>query len=286
MASRSSILRMLWRRCPNSSSKSDLQNSLPSWRSFASKPTPEVRPARQPIDRTSRAQQGRTGPGRPRYGELVRKVATYGDLVLYRSPSQKLYRGNGYAIATAAFGYSIYHSYINFVDPLREVADWILWTNGGICVLTSAMGTAWLMRTGNLVKSIVAVQNGKQTLLRFTVQSARPFSRPREFEVSPRKVSISKRLVVSEDRRQVVGQNIRTQVTANDLKKPSLMMAPLHAMNRGFGDWLQSLKQLTLQDDFIILKVEQEKRPIQLRMDANGHLSSDFFLVGDPIDFK
>ncbi|KAJ6157447.1 hypothetical protein N7470_005039 [Penicillium chermesinum] len=288
MASRFPILRMLWQRCANSSTKSGTHSGFSSsWRSYASKPGCRTRAP--PPNPSSNAQPSRTAQGGPKYGQLVRKVAAYGDLVLYRGPSHTLYRFNAFAVAASAFGYAAYHSYINFVDPLMEVENWILYTHGGICVVTSAMGAAWLTRAGNLVKSVAAVQNGSQTLLRFTVQGTRPFSRPREFEVSPRKVAISKKLVVSEERRRVVGENVRTPIAAStEQKPPSLMMAPIRAMNRGVGSWLQALKQLALQEDFIILRVDREngKRPLELRMDANGYLSSDFFLIGDPVIFK
>lgn len=286
MASRSPILQQLLQRCSKPSTRPTTHNPiLSSWRHFASRPAPRTRTARPPTSEASKVQPGRASQSGPKFGQLARKVSKYGDLVLYRSPSHTLYRLNAYTITAGAFAYAAYHSYITFVDPLIEIQPWIKYLYGGLSVIVTGMGVAFFVRTGNLVKSVVAVQDGTQTLLRFTVQGSRPFSRPREFDVSPRKVQISKRLVMSESRRQVVGENNRKKITADDVK-PNLMMAPIHAMNRGIGSWLQGLRQLVSQEDFIILKVEEDKGAVELRMDANGYLSTDFFLVGDPVEFK
>lgn len=142
--------------------------------------------------------------------------------------------------------------------------------------MMSAMGTVFLVRTGNLVKAVKAVSSNGQTTIRFTVRSMFPFKKPSEFDVLPRQIAFSRRLVVypGAKRPESVDVPAGNAVT-------SVLKAPIKYLSKFIWGLFRSLRQIFTQEDFILLEVEGKGS--MFRMDSSGYISEDLFLVGNPL---
>jgi len=216
------------------------------------------------------------------FGKLERKVAKHGNVVLFKAPSQRSYILGAYGIAGFCFAYSVYNSSITFNDPKVPLPLWQQLLFGGVCVIMSIMGTVFLFKTSRLIKAVTAVHSNGRTVLRFTVRHMVPFRKPFEFDVLPHQIAFARRLVVSPEalKRQQGLQTAEQQAVS----EKSFLRAPLKKLN--YAIWLVflSVRRLFTQEDFILLEIQGQKGAF--RMDSNGFVSEDFFVVGNPVRVK
>ncbi|KKK16814.1 hypothetical protein P175DRAFT_0487208 [Aspergillus ochraceoroseus IBT 24754] len=272
--------------------------SSPAWRYFSSsiartKAAGKVKQAQKQISRQTppKASQSPAPPKaeetlkfagrRPDgFGKLERKVAKEGELLLFKAPSQRSYILGAYGITAFCFAYSVYNSNAVFRDPIMPLPMWQQGLFGGICVMMSVMGTVFLFKTGKLIKSVKAVNTNDQTYLRFTVRRMIPFQKPMQFDVLPRQIAFSRRLVVSPD----ALQNGMQQMAQTEPAPVSFFRAPLKKSSMLMWRVFRSLRQLFTSEDFILLEVEGQKGVF--RMDSGGYVSRDFLVVGNPVSMK
>ncbi|KAL1985304.1 hypothetical protein VTN96DRAFT_8103 [Rasamsonia emersonii] len=213
-------------------------------------------------------------------GQLERKVAKLGSVVLFEAPSHRGYILWAYGIATYTFAFAIYNSHIVFRDPKRPLATWVKALWGGLCVIMSMMGTVAITRTFRLIKAVKAVHVNGAMYLRFSVRRTLPFRKPWQFDVLPRQVAFSRQLVIDPNRVTADGQ-----VMAYSQKPDiSFFRNPLKMISYIFFRNFLIVRQLVTTEDFILLEVQGQKG--WFKMDANGFVSSDLLLVGNPVRVK
>ncbi|KAL4810211.1 hypothetical protein BDV18DRAFT_130529 [Aspergillus unguis] len=237
--------------------------------------TPAQPKSTSPIEDTLRF-AGRRPSG---FAKLERKVAKEGNLTLYKSPSHRGYILGAYGAAFFCFAYAVYNSHITFLDPLVKLPRWQQVMTGSICVVMSAMGTVFLMRTARLVKSVKAVSTNGQTSIRFSVRSIVPFKKPFEFDVLPRQIAFSRRLVINPEARRPEALEAPT-----GSKFVAVMKAPTKYLSKFVYGLFRSLRQIFTQEDMILLEVESQNGTF--RMDASGYISEDLFVIGNPVSVK
>ncbi|KAL1961770.1 hypothetical protein VTN77DRAFT_1057 [Rasamsonia byssochlamydoides] len=215
-------------------------------------------------------------------GKLERKVAKLGSVVLYEAPSHRGYIFGAYSIGAFAFSYAVYNSHITFRDPRARLPMWLQTLVGGICVIMSILGTIFVARASRLIKAVTAVHLNGAMYLRFSIRRMLPFRKPWQIDVLPRQVAFSRQLVVDPARVTPEGQ-----VTASGQKSVSeisFFRAPFKKLNYLFFRFFQSVRQIFTQEDFILVEVQGQKGAF--RMDANGFVSNDLLLVGNPVAVK
>lgn len=213
-------------------------------------------------------------------GQLERKVAKLGSVVLFEAPSHRGYILWAYGIAAYAFVFAIYNSHIVFRDPKRPVTTWVKVLWGSLCVLTSMMGTVAITRTFRLIKTVKAVHVNGATYLRFSVRRMLPFSKSWQFDVLPRQVAFSRQLVIDPSRVTADGQVMSYSQKPNI----SFFRNPLKMISYFFFRNFLVVRQLFTMEDFILLEVQGQKG--WFKMDANGFVSNDMLLVGNPVRVK
>ncbi|KAL4939461.1 hypothetical protein BDV06DRAFT_36666 [Aspergillus oleicola] len=213
------------------------------------------------------------------FAKLERRVLKEGEVILFKAPSHRSYVLGAYGIAFFCFAYSVYNSNAVFRDPLVPLPRWQQALTGGICIVMSVMGTVFLVKTSRLIRSIKAINTDNKALLRFTVRSMMPFRKPYEFDVLPRQIAFSRRLVVSPDAHRPERMQARAASSVTSFwKAPGKQMSMI--MYRVF----RSIRQIFTQEDLILLEVEGQKGVF--RMDSAGYVSEDFLVVGNPVDVK
>ncbi|PYH90879.1 hypothetical protein BO71DRAFT_401828 [Aspergillus ellipticus CBS 707.79] len=283
MFARSFAFRAFSQQCPRSSLSSVLESSSPAWRYFSSsasrtKATGKVRQAapvkqakRPPPPEDTLKFAGRRPDG---FGRLERKVAREGELVLFKAPSYRSYVVGAYSIAAFCFAYSVYHSNAVFRDPVVKIPMWQQGLFGGVCVAMSAMGTVMIVKTARMVRLVKAVSNNGHTSLRFTVRSIIPFRKPYGFDVLPRQIAFTRRLVVSPDAVNLMRQ--RDEMVGPT--KVSFFKAPLKRINMALWAVFRSIRQIFTQEDFVLLEAEGQNGVF--RLDTGGFVSEDFLIIG------
>lgn len=212
---------------------------------------------------------------------LERKVAKQGSLVLFKAPSLRGYILGAYSVAAFCFAYSVYNSYITFQAPLVPLPIWQKTLFGGICILMSALGTVFIFRTGRLIKSITATNSNGQTYLHFTVRRTVPFVKPMQFDVLPRQIAFSNRLVAAPDR--IPQPGAVSEKTATPKVRPadiSFFKAPGTKISFHLWRLVRSVRQLFTAEDFVFLDVEGHKGAF--RLDVKGFVADDLLLLADP----
>lgn len=286
MFARSFAFRAFSHQCPKGPVSSRVSPSAPVWRYFASsaakgkqpqlpsKPAARTKPATNPEETLKFA--GRRPEG---FGKLERKVARAGEILLFRSPSHRSYILGAYGIAAFCFAYSVYNSKVIFHDPIIAIPTWQKTLFGGICIVMSAMGTVFLMKTQRLIKTVTAVSTNAGAQLRFKVRSTIPFRKPYEFDAVPRQIAFSRRLVVTPEsvRRMQQGE----MASPERPTQPSFFRAPIKRTSHFFWRFFQSVRQIFTGEDFILLEVEGQKG--SFRMDSSGFVSEDFLVIGNPL---
>ncbi|PWY70363.1 hypothetical protein BO94DRAFT_539829 [Aspergillus sclerotioniger CBS 115572] len=297
MFARSFAFRAFSQQCPRGTLSSALESSSPAWRYFSSSAsrTKAASKAKQAKPRVAEPEDTLKFAGRrpEGFGKLERKVAKEGEIVLFRAPSQRGYVLGAYGIAAFCFAYSVYNSNAVFRDPVVPLPMWQQGLFGGICVTMSVMGTVFLFKTTRLIKTVKALPINGHTHLRFTVRSMIPFRKPYEFDVLPRQIAFSRRLVVSPDSlpESLVdsapvspGNAGPRAMTYAGEEKVSFFRHPLKKTSMGLWKLFRSIRQIFSQEDFILMEVEGQKGV--LRMDSGGFVSRDFLLVGNPVSFR
>ncbi|KAL4870834.1 hypothetical protein BDV12DRAFT_165317 [Aspergillus spectabilis] len=293
MFARQFAFRALAQPCPKSSLSPCFYSSSPTWRFFSSsiarpKASKVKHPSKQiPFYSPKATSQPKTAPqseetlkfaGQRRMGfaKLERKVAKEGELILFKAPSHSSYVLGAYGIAFFCFAYSIYHSNAVFRDPVIELPQWQKVATGGICIVMSAMGTVFLAKTGRLIKSVKAINSNGQAYLRFSVRNIVPFLKPKEFDVLPRQIAFTRRLVVAPD----ASRGQQAQESSN--KTSSILKLPAKKISKLMYSLFRSIRQIFTQEDFVLLEVEGQRGVF--RMDSAGYISEDFLVVGNPIN--
>jgi hypothetical protein len=218
---------------------------------------------------------------RPRgLGLLERKVAQQGSVVLFEAPPQRGYIIGAYSIAAFAFTYAVYNSHVIFRDPKTQQPKWVQIFWGGMCVLMSMAGTVFISKTSRLVKAVTAVHLNGATYLRFSVRRMLPFRKPIQFDVLPRQIVFSRKLIVDPNRVTAEGG-----VKAREhISQVSFFKAPLKRLNYAFFRMFLVVRQLFTGEDFILLEVQGKKGAF--RMDSNGFVSDDLLFLGNPVSVK
>ncbi|KAL3482458.1 hypothetical protein BJX99DRAFT_217095 [Aspergillus californicus] len=299
MFARPFIFRVLAQPCPKASPASGFYSSNQKWRFFSSsisrtKAASKANPQRQILYQSPKSSQPKSSAqaeetlkfaGRRPMGsaKLDRKVAKEGELILFRAPSHRSYILGAYGIAFFCFAYSVYNSNAVFRDPVVPFPKWQQGLAGGICITMSVMGTVFLVKTGNLVKSVKAISLNGQAYLRFTVRRMIPFQKPMEFDVLPRQVAFSRRLVVSPEalggKQSLVGPEASSSGAST-----SLLKAPFKNFSKALWRIFRAIRQIFTQEDFILLEVQGQKGVY--RMDSAGYVSEDFLVIGNPVALK
>ncbi|KAL1859259.1 hypothetical protein Plec18170_002375 [Paecilomyces lecythidis] len=246
-----------------------------------------IPPAPKPATRSSLAEHteetlkyaGRRPAG---FGKLERKVAKEGEVVLYKAPSQRTYILGAYGMAAFCFSYAVYNSNITFRDPKFPLPVWQQSLFGGVCVIMSIMGTVFLFKTNRLIRTITAVHSNGKTVVRFSVRNFIPFRKPVEFDAVPRQIVFSRRVVVSPD---AMGPDAAERSSRNDaVSKVSFFRAPFKKISFTLWKAFCSVRRLFTQEGFVVVEVDGRKG--DLRMDLEGFVSNDLFLVGNPVHVK
>lgn len=200
-------------------------------------------------------------------------------MVLFKAPSQKAYMIGAYSLGALCFTYSVWQSNNVFGDPVMPFPMWQQGLFAGVCVIMSGLGTVVLSRTGNMVRTITAIQSGGHVAIRFTVRRMVPFMRPYTFDVMPSQVSISRRLVVSP---QTIERYRNDSLKMGATKDRKLRWwNPVEILSRGVWKLFISMRQIFTSEDFILLQVEGRKQTF--RMDSNGFVAEEFLALGDPV---
>lgn len=270
-----------------------LQPSPTLWRTFtanAPRAKAAIKPKQQPIaykpqpkvQAQSAEETLKFAGRRPEgFGKLERKVAKEGTLLLFSAPSLRSYVLGAYGIASFCFAYAVYNSNAVFRDPLVPLPMWQQGLFGGICVMMSVMGTVFLVKTSRLIRSVHAVAVNGQTYLRFNVRSAVPFKKSYSFDVLPRQIAFSRRLIVSPS-----AQTARHAELAAGAQKSqvSFFKAPLQKTSMIIWRLFRAVRQIFTQEDFILLEVEGQKGVF--RMDSAGYVAEDFLIIGNPVSIR
>ena len=290
MSAKAPIFRVFWHRCAGAPLRPGSQ-TFPafSWRSFASKApnsaTPRAVKGRsqatgqaQRVRDTIQATQAKAG----NIGQLALKVARQGDVVLFNAPSQRTYVLSAYGLSAFCFAYAVYNSNAVFRDPVTVLPMWQQALFGGICVTMSVMGTLFFTRTSHMIRNIKAVKSQGQTYIRFTVRRMMPFTKPYTIEVLPSEVSISKKLVVSEQAaKRFEGESRKLGPTQDNA--PGFFQNPVQKLSRGLWRLFLSVRQVFTSEDFILMQIQGRKATF--RLDSNGYVSSDLYALGNPVQF-
>ncbi|KAJ9217681.1 hypothetical protein DTO166G4_863 [Paecilomyces variotii] len=248
-------------------------------KSIPSAPKPATRPNIAASTEETLKFAGRRPAG---FGKLERKVAKEGQVVLYKAPSQRTYILGAYGMAAFCFAYAVYNSNITFRDPKVPLPVWQKSLFGGVCIIMSIMGTVFLFKTNRLVKTITAVNSNGKTMVRFTVRNFIPFRKPVEFDAVPRQIVFSRRVVVSPES---IGPDAADRSARNEaVSKVSFFRAPFKKISFVLWRAFCSVRRLFTQEGFVLIEVEGRKG--DLRMDLEGFISNDLFLVGNPVHVK
>ncbi|KAL4783516.1 hypothetical protein BJX76DRAFT_329606 [Aspergillus varians] len=243
-------------------------------------PFREAKPSSQPKGPAESEETLKFAGRRPMgFAKLERKVAQEGELILFKAPSHRSYVFGAYGIAFFCFAYSVYNSNAVFRDPVVTLPMWQQGLAGGICVVMSVMGTVFLVKTGRLIRTVKAVSSNGQAYLRFTVRRTIPFRKPLEFDVLPRQIAFSRRLVVSPDAHR--GEQTQAQASS---ETASILKAPSEQLSKLLYRIFRSVRQIFTQEDFILLEVKGQKG--LFRMDSAGYVSPDFLVIGNPVMVK
>lgn len=214
-------------------------------------------------------------------GQLALKVARQGDVVLFNAPSQRSYVLSAYGLSAFCFAYAVYNSNAVFRDPMTVLPAWQQGLFGGICVTMSVMGTLFFTRTSHMIRNVTAVKSQGQTYIRFTVRRLMPFTKPYQIDALPSEVSISKRLVVSEQSaKRFEGESRKL---GSEGAAPSFVKAPVQTLSRGLWRLFLSVRQVFTSEDFILMQIKGRKATF--RLDSNGYLSNDLYALGNPVRY-
>lgn len=290
MSSRAPTLRVFWHQCAGTHLRPGFQTfHALSWRSFASKPphvaavpksvkpTSQASGQAQRVRNTIQATQAKAG----NIGQLALKVARQGDVVLFNAPSQRSYVLSAYGLSAFCFAYAVYNSNAVFRDPVTVLPMWQQALFGGICVTMSVMGTLFFTRTSHMIRNITAVKSQGQTYIRFSVRRMLPFTKPYQIEVLPSQVSISKRLVISEQSaKRFEGESRKL---GSEESESSFFKAPVEKLSRGLWRLFLSVRQVFTSEDFILMQIEGRKATF--RLDSNGYVSHDLYALGNPVRY-
>lgn len=200
--------------------------------------------------------------------EIDRKVAQKGEVVLFKSSSQRSYITGAYGIAAFAFGYAVINSSLDYQDTRANLAYWQKSLNIGVCIVMSVMGTVFISRTSRLVRDITAVDIKGKTFLRVRVRSMTPFRRPYTVTVTPNQMLFHQRLVAGSPMPQ-----------AQDLKI-SFFRNPLKAINFSLFKTFISIRRIFTQEDFIMMEMQGQKGAYRVGID--GYVSHDLLALASP----
>lgn len=284
MSARTPTLRVFWHRCAGAPLRPASQTfHALSWRSFASKGPQATKPTSQAAGQAHRVRNKiQVSPIKAgNIGQLALKVARQGDVVLFNARSQRSYVLSAYGLSAFCFAYAVYNSNAVFRDPLTVLPMWQQALFGGICVTMSVMGTLFFTRTSHMIRKITAIKSQGHTYIRFEVRRLMPFTKPYQFEVLPSQVSISKRLVVSEQAAKRFEGDSRK--LGSEDGAPSFIKAPVQKLSRGLWSLFLSVRQVFTSEDFILMQIEGRKATF--RLDSNGYVSRDLYALGNPIRF-
>ncbi|KAJ5884887.1 hypothetical protein N7495_009397 [Penicillium taxi] len=282
MSVRPPTFRVFWSYCNSPSLRSGLQIQSPSsWRSFSSS---IARATKNPQSKPASPAHLRPKPGAiGAVGRLALKVARQGEILLFKGPSHRAYIISAYGISGFCFAYAVYNSNEVFNDPIAPRPIWQKTLFGGICVVMSLMGTLFLSRTTNLIRSMSAVKSQGQLNIRFKVRRAIPFMKPLQFDVPPTSITFTRRLAVSKEGAKKFDLEAR-RTGSTEKTATSFLKAPVKALSYGLWRSFLSSRQLFTGEDFILLHIAGHKN--SFRMDANGFVSDDFWALGSPVQFK
>ncbi|KAJ5692586.1 hypothetical protein N7462_002009 [Penicillium macrosclerotiorum] len=288
MSVRPPTFQIFWQHCSRASLRPGFQQPFSSsWRTFTSSVSRRAT-APKPRRRAAPAYEINSKPSflQPRaggLGGLFTRVAKEGDVVLFKSGSQRVYVLSAYGLSAFCFAYAVYNSNAVFRDPVTVLPVWQQALFGGICVTMSVMGTVFFVRTGNVVRSIKAVQSQGQPRIRFEIRRLTPFMKPYQFDVQASQVRISRKLAVSPETRERFESDSK-KLGSPDEPTRSFFKAPVQMMSYGLWKVFISVRQVFNSEDFILMRIEGRKGTF--RVDSKGFVDRDFLLLGDPVQFR
>ncbi|RMJ24347.1 hypothetical protein PHISP_04785 [Aspergillus sp. HF37] len=250
-----------------------------TWRYFTSSaPRRAAKPAQSSAaDEAALRFAGRRPEG---LGQLERKVAKEGNVLLFQAPSHTGYRFGAYCLSGFCFAYAAYNSNAIFRNSSSPLPRWMQACVGTVSILMGVMGTVILLRTARLVKTINAFWSNGQTHVRFTVRSMIP-SRKVVIDVEPRQIAVARRLVVSPESMTAV-QSAEMEHTSQ-ASKPSFFRNPAKGISIAFWHLFRTIRQLFTEEDFINLKLQGHSG--DFRMDSNGFVSQHFLSIGSLVTY-
>lgn len=209
---------------------------------------------------------------------LERRVAKDKQVLLYKAPPLRTYVLSAYAIAAASIAQAVYTSEITFRDPIIPLQTWHKLTYGAVCIVMSAVGTVFLVKTFNMIKFVQAFDYHGRTLIRFGINRWCPFLRPRTVDVVPAQITYSRRLV-TENTQNPVRSTLETP-RREPLTVKTFFTAPVKGVSRMLWRVFYSVKRTFTSEDFILVNIDGQNGVF--KMDTQGPLSEDFFYVSRP----
>lgn len=210
-------------------------------------------------------------------------VSRQGEVELYKAPSHRAYILSAYGVSALCFSWAIYHSTTYLRDTQLPLPTWQKGMFAGICVLTSAMGTLFFIRTSHLIKRITATSSDGRMQLNFTVRHLVPFMKPYRFQAHPSQMEFKRKLVLSPDSIKRY-QKDQMHIGGDQGPPPKFFKAPVQTVSVSLWRLFQSVRQVFTSEDFIMLEVQGQKGT--LRMDSKGFVAPEFLLIGDPVSRK
>ncbi|CAG8936117.1 unnamed protein product [Penicillium salamii] len=285
MSARLPTLRIFWRQCLGTPTRSGFQANLnTSWRYFnSSAPHSKSKGVARTIDSAWQASSPQGNRNPRALAKLQTKVLHGGEVLLFKAPSHRAYVLTAFGLSGFCFAYSLYNSNATFRDPIVPLPMWQKSLFGGICIVMSVMGTLFITRTGFLVRNIKAVNSDGRMRVLFSVRSLMPFKKPYQVEVAPGDISFKRKLTVSPETAKRYEMESR-RLGRGLQEAPRFLKSPVSALSYQLWRTFQSMRQVFTNEDFIIVQVAGRKS--QFRLDSNGYISDDLLHFGRMVNMK
>ncbi|KAJ5357921.1 hypothetical protein N7541_005079 [Penicillium brevicompactum] len=285
MSARLPTLRIFWRQCLGTPTRSGFQTNIKSsWRYFnSSAPHSKAKGVPRTIDSAWQSSNPQGNKNPRALAKLQATVLQSGEVLLFKAPSHRAYVLTAFGLSGFCFAYSLYNSNATFRDPIVPLPMWQKSLFGGICIVMSVMGTLFITRTGSLVRHIKAVNSDGRMRVLFSVRSLMPFKKPYQIDVAPGDISFKRKLTVSPETAK--RYELDSKRLGRGLQEPPrFFKSPVSAMSYQLWRTFQSMRQVFTNEDFIIVQVAGRKS--QFRLDSNGYVSNDLLHFGRMVNMK
>lgn len=216
-----------------------------------------------------------TGPD-AKYRPFTSQIAKIsGPIELFTAPSHRSYIATSYAITAFCYMYAGWNLYtITATDVQLEILSKSL--VGFLCVVTSGMGTIFLLRGTNLISKITAAHSPDgQTLLKICIRRMIPFLKPREIVTAPSKMRLSSHVIVPGRLQTVEVGTIQRQLEAQKrLVQLPFYRAPFAKTSFNLWRIFLNMRRVFTQEQFVYLNLKDSKPTY--RLDVTGNYSKPF----------